>query len=89
MSKAPPCYFTYILQNPQGRFYIGQTDNLELRLANHNRSDDTQGKFTRKNGPWKLVWSETHTTRSQAVKREREIKGWKSPSMIHRHLLNR
>ncbi len=34
----------YILQNPAGRFYIGHTDNLETRLANHNRTDKTLGK---------------------------------------------
>jgi len=27
-------YWVYILQNPTGRFYIGQTDNLSIRLAN-------------------------------------------------------
>ena len=32
-------YWVYILQNPGGRFYIGQTGDLQARLANHNRSD--------------------------------------------------
>lgn len=71
-------FFVYILENAQGRFYIGQTGNLEERLANHNRADKLAGKFTRKNGPWKLVWSETHSARASAVQRERQIKQMKS-----------
>ena len=55
-------FWVYILQNPDAKFYIGQTDNLNLRLHSHNRTDVTFGKFTRKNGAWELVWSEAHST---------------------------
>ena len=71
-------FWVYVLQNPSGKFYIGQTDNLPARLANHNRSDKICGKFTRKNGPWTLAWSELHPSRTSAMAREREIKRWKS-----------
>jgi predicted GIY-YIG superfamily endonuclease len=81
-------FFAYILENPAGRFYIGHTDNLEERLANHNRTDKTAGKFTRKNGPWKVVWSELHSTRSSAMQRERQIKKMKSVKWIRDNLLN-
>ncbi len=81
-------YWTYILQNPQGQFYIGQTDNLTVRVANHNRTDKIAGKFSRKNDPWILVWSEEHSTRSAAMAREKQIKAMKSARWIHEHLLN-
>ena len=80
-------FWVYILQNPVKRFYIGHTDDLRNRLANHNRSDKTLGKFTRKNGPWILVWSEEHSNRSGAMRREREIKSWKSARLIRERLL--
>jgi len=80
-------YWVYILQNPVGRFYIGHTDNLVVRVASHNRIDKISGKFTRKNGPWFLVWSEEHPDRSSATRREREIKSWKSTRMIRTQLL--
>jgi predicted GIY-YIG superfamily endonuclease len=80
-------FFVYIIENPKGRFYIGHSDSLEERLASHNRIDKIGGKYTRKNGPWKLVWSETHPTRSAAVKRERQIKWMKSARWIREHLL--
>jgi predicted GIY-YIG superfamily endonuclease len=81
-------YWAYILENPAGRFYIGQTDDLVVRLENHNRTDRIGGNFTRKNGPWKLVWSEPHPTRPAAMQRERQIKSMKSARWIREHLLN-
>jgi putative endonuclease len=80
--------WVYILQNPSGKFYIGQTEDLSARLENHNRTDAFEGKFTRKNGPWRLVWQEEHPNRSSAVMRERQIKKMKSSKWIRDHLLN-
>ncbi len=80
-------YWVYVAQNPAGRFYVGQTDNLDERLSSHNRKDNFAGKFTRKNGPWSLVWSEPHLTRAAAMAREREIKNWKSLRLIQDRLL--
>ena len=60
-------YWVYILENPAGLFYIGHTNDLVSRLGSHNRSDKVLGKFTRKSGPWKLVWSEEHATRAAAM----------------------
>jgi predicted GIY-YIG superfamily endonuclease len=79
--------WVYIVENPVGKFYIGQTADLTARLASHNRTDGAQGKFTRKNGPWKLVWAEEHPTRAEAMRRERAIKRWKSAERIRRELL--
>ncbi len=83
--------FVYILQNPTGRFYIGHTDDLDRRLRQHNDSlgKPHLGKYTHKNGPWALVWSEEHPDRSSAVFREREIKSWKSARTIRERLLAR
>jgi putative endonuclease len=80
-------FWVYILQNPAERFYIGHTDDLENRVANHNRTDKKVGKFTRKNGPWILVWSEKHSSRASAMRRERQIKSWKSAKRIRTELL--
>ncbi len=80
-------FWVYVLQNPVGRFYVGHTDNLEDRVTSHNRTDKIIGKFTRKNGPWILIWSEEHPDRSSAMRREREIKSWKSARLIRERLL--
>ena len=81
-------FWTYILENPHGHFYIGHTSDLERRVASHNRQDRATGKFTRKNGPWRLVWSEQHPTRAEAMARERQIKRWKSARLVRTQLLN-
>jgi putative endonuclease len=81
-------FCVYILVNPRGKFYIGQTENIATRLQDHNRTDCFDGHFTRKNGPWKLVWWETHQSRSSAIQRERQIKRMKSAKWIRTHLLS-
>ena len=80
-------FFVYILSNPAGNLYVGQTADLDARVRDHNRTDETKGKFTRKNGPWQLLWSEPHPTRASAMRREREIKSWKSSRTIRERLL--
>jgi putative endonuclease len=80
-------FWVYVLENPRGKFYIGQTGNLTVRVQDHNRTDCFEGHFTRKNGPWKLVWSEAHRSRSSALQRERQIKRMKSAKWIRAHLL--
>ena len=81
-------FWVYILQNPSGRFYIGHTAEVASRVHSHNRTDKLRGKFTRKGGPWTLVWSEAHPSRSAAMARERQIKRMKSAKWIQEHLLN-
>ncbi len=81
-------FWVYVLENPRGMFYVGQTENLVHRVASHNRTDSFGGHFTRKNGPWKLVWSEEHETRSSAMLRERQIKRMKSATWIRSQLLS-
>jgi putative endonuclease len=84
-------FTVYILYSESAdKYYIGHTADLQTRLQQHNDlyvSSHTS-KFTLKNGPWKLVHSEEgFATRPDAMKREREIKGWKSRVMI-RKLIN-
>jgi predicted GIY-YIG superfamily endonuclease len=60
-------FVVYILQNPAGKFYVGQTADLAARLESHNADGATEGKFTRKHGPWRLVHRENYATRSDAM----------------------
>jgi putative endonuclease len=81
------CFWTYVLENTKGRFYIGHTDDLQRRLAEHNDPTREKTKFTTKDGPWSLVWSEPYPARSAAMLREREIKSMKSARWIRERLL--
>ncbi len=80
-------FWVYILKNPHGKFYVGQTKDLAARLNDHNRTDSFDGHYTRKNSPWKLVWSEEHPTRSSAMQRELQIKRMKSAKWIRSNLI--
>lgn len=64
-------FFVYILRNPQGRLYIGYTTDLEERVRQHQTGE---AGWTRSRGPWRLVYSESFTTRSEAMARERQLK---------------
>ena len=81
-------FSVYILQNPAGKFYIGHTESLSQRLESHNDTGPVHGKFTRKTGPWQLVWTEEHPSRVSAMARERQIKAMKSAQWIRDVLLN-
>ncbi len=69
-------YYVYILQSlKNGKLYVGHTNNLPRRLYDHNNGWGS--KYTCQNGPWKLVYSESHPDRSSAIKRERFLKSTK------------
>jgi putative endonuclease len=64
----------YILECSDKTLYCGWTNNLEKRLHEHNEGKNG-AKYTRGRRPVKLVYQEPCLTRSDALKREREIKG--------------
>ncbi len=88
MGKAGP-FWAYILINTRGQFYIGHTGDVERRVLEHNADAKIGRKHTHKHGPWRLVWSEEHPTRSEAMLREKQIKSMKSARWIKENLLNR
>lgn len=40
-------FWVYVLENPRGKFYVGQTQELAARVLDHNRTDSFDGHFTR------------------------------------------
>ena len=73
-------YYTYILKSLSSkRYYIGHTNNLDLRLKRHNENQVTS---TKNRGPWELVYFEEYETRSKAMYRERYLKSLKSRKTI-------
>lgn len=67
-------YIVYILENQDGRHYIGYTANLERRIKDHNSN---KTKWTKRKGPWHLVHKESYPTKKDAFLRERQIKRYK------------
>ena len=69
-------FYVYVLiSRTAAKRYVGQTDNLARRVAEHNNPKHNRCKFTTKHtGPWKLVHHEEFHTRSEAMKREKWLK---------------
>ena len=66
-------HFIYILRCADGTLYTGYTTDVERRVEEHN-SEKKGAKYTKVRRPVKLVYSEGFETRSDATKREAEIK---------------
>jgi putative endonuclease len=67
-------YFVYILRTSSNTLYIGQTNNLEKRLKEHKEKSSKSAKYMKYFSSCNLVYSETHSTRSEAMKREYQLK---------------
>jgi predicted GIY-YIG superfamily endonuclease len=67
-------FFTYMLHCADDSYYVGHTDDLEQRMAQH--SAGTFPGYTRHRRPVQLVWSQDFSTRDDAFAAERQIKGW-------------
>ena len=63
----------YILSCSDGTLYTGITVNLPKRIAEHNSSSGG-AKYTVGRRPVELVYSEPATSRSEASRREYQIK---------------
>jgi len=67
-------FFVYILRTSSDTLYIGQTNNLEKRLKEHKTKSSKGAKYTRYFKSIELVYKEMHKTRSDAMKREAQLK---------------
>ena len=69
-------FFVYILQSlKDGSYYIGECEDLDKRISKHF---DGMSKYSASKRPLRLRYFELLPTRSDAIKREKEIKRKKS-----------
>ncbi len=71
-SKKTIAWSLYILKCSDNTLYTGITNDLPRRLAQHNNG--TASRYTRSRLPVKLVYHERCRGRSQALKKEYELK---------------
>jgi len=67
-------YFVYILVCADKSFYTGSTTDLKRRVLEHNSDGNLGAKYTKMRQPVKLIYSENAKNKSEALKREYEIK---------------
>jgi putative endonuclease len=64
-------YWVYVLRNPVGKSYIGLTDDVILRLEQHNSG---VSKWTKKHRPWEVIWQKGPMPLTEARKLENWLK---------------
>ncbi|WP_428312109.1 GIY-YIG nuclease family protein [Hydrocarboniphaga sp.] len=67
-------FWMYMLQCSDGSFYTGHTDNLDLRIAQHQHGEGAE--HTRMRRPVQLAYSQAFATRDEAMTAELQIKRW-------------
>ncbi len=79
-------WWVYILKSiKDGRYYTGYTSNIAQRLQQHNRG---KVRSTRRRGPFRLVYKEAHHCKTEAIKRERQLKRYKGGNSFKRLINN-
>ena len=75
-------FYTYIIYSKsKDKYYTGYTENLKFRLELHNSGGS---RSTKSGSLWKIIYYEVYKTKSEAVKREYEIKKRKSRKYIEK-----
>ena len=74
-------FTVYILySNTADKYYVGYTaDDIEERLRKHN---SIHSGFTGHHNDWQIMYAEVYSTKTEAMKREKQIKNWKSRKLI-------
>lgn len=79
-------FFVYAIYNhTANKLYIGQTSNLKKRISSHNSKYGNH--FTAKfKGEWVLIYNESLPTRSEAIKREKQLKTSRGREYITKYI---
>ena len=66
-------WYLYILKSEKhGRLYVGMTGDLKRRIVQHNSKSG--GYYTKRNGPFKLIFYEAYIEKQDAARAEKFFK---------------
>jgi putative endonuclease len=68
-------FWMYMLRCSDDSFYVGHTDNIEQRLAQHEQGLITTC-YTYWRRPLTVVFAQDFVTREEALAMEQRVKGW-------------
>jgi len=76
-------FFVYSIYNKKhDKIYIGQTEDLKMRLKLHNEGVFKKSYTSRFDGEWVLLYSEECKTRNESLKREKQLKSYRERQFI-------
>ena len=67
-------FYLYILRTSKNTLYIGQTNNLDRRLKEHNNKASRASKYIKSFESFNHVYTEIFENRGDAMRREIELK---------------
>ena len=73
-------YFVYMTTNRSGGLYVGVTKDVQRRLAQHKVGEASE--FTSKYKMHRLVYVEEFSSITEAIAREKQLKGWRRAKKI-------
>ena len=62
------------------KIYIGYTSHIEARILSHNHAKNKG--WTKTYQPWELLYTETYEHKTEAMKREQELKSYRGREFI-------
>ena len=75
-------WFVYVLLCENNSLYTGISNHPEQRFLDHKKGKG--GKYTRLHKPLKIIYLEKVSSKSEALKRELQIKSWSRIKKIER-----
>ncbi|MEO6996362.1 MAG: GIY-YIG nuclease family protein [Lacunisphaera sp.] len=73
-------YRVYVLRNEASRLYIGLSENVSVRLVQHNAGSS---KWTAKYRPWTIFWQSADLSLSEARKLENQTGSTRGHSTLY------
>ncbi len=74
-------WFVYIIKCEDNSFYTGVTNDLDRRFLEHKNKKG--GHYTSSHTVVERIYSEKFETKPEALKRERQIKGWRREKKLN------
>ncbi len=73
-------YYVYIIKCEDDSLYTGITNDIERRFSEHKSK--IGGRYTASHKVEKVIYAEKFETKSEALKRETQIKGWRKEKKL-------
>ena len=77
-------YPVYVIRNAAGKYYIGLSEDVQIRLQQHNQG---LSKYTNSKKPWQLIWYSVFFTQDEAYKFEKYLKTASGKAFTNKHFL--
>ncbi len=74
-------HYLYFLLCDDNSIYTGVTNNIERRFLEHKNKKG--GHYTSSRNAVKIIYKEEYLTQKEALKRERQIKGWRREKKVN------